>query len=139
MVWHNCNYHCFCYLPPLINNNNNNSQCNTNIFEYLNIRHRILDIRIRILNFLVTNIFDIRIQSGWGQQIYSIFVFCQQSGYEYIRYLYSVKSFINMFLFIARQQKSLGTCINMHQKLFKIYFIKKLVFYIFNICIRPIF
>ena len=38
-------------------------QCNTNIFEYSNIRHRILDIRIQLLNFLVTNIFDIRIRA----------------------------------------------------------------------------
>ena len=36
-------------------------QCNTNIFEYLIIWHQILDIRIRIVNFLVTNIFNIRI------------------------------------------------------------------------------
>ena len=37
-------------------------QCNTNIFKYSNIWYRILDIRIWILNFLVTNIFDIRIR-----------------------------------------------------------------------------
>ena len=66
-------------------------------------------------NFLRMNIFDIRIRSFCEQEIYSIFVFGPQSEYEYIQYLYSVKSFINMFLFIDRQQKSLGTCIDMHQ------------------------
>ena len=42
--------------------NSQTSQCITNIFEYSNILHQILDIWIRILNFLVTNIFDIRIR-----------------------------------------------------------------------------
>ena len=42
-------------------------QCNTNIFEYSNILHRILDIRIRILNFLVANTFDIRIRPGYKE------------------------------------------------------------------------
>ena len=39
-------------------------QCNTNIFKDLNTRHQILDIRIRILNFLVMFIFDIGIQQA---------------------------------------------------------------------------
>ena len=145
--------------------------CWGKIFKYSNIRHRILDIRIGILNFLVTNIFDIcirpfsknkyirysqsvllrttnifdiRIRSCCKQRIYLIFVFGPQSDYEYIRYLYSVKSFINMFLIIDRQQKTLGACINMHQNLFKIYFMvegghQKFEFYIFNIRIQPSF
>ena len=95
-------------------------------------------------NLLRTNIFDIRIRSCCEQRIYLIFIFGPQSEYQYIQYLYSVKSFINMFLFIDRQQKSLGTCINMHQHLLKIYFLveggnQKFVFYIFNIRIRPSF
>ena len=82
-----------------------------------------MNIRISY-NLIRTNIFDIRIRSCCEQQIYSIFVF----EYEYIWYLYSVKSFINMFLFIDRQQKSLGTCIDLHQTLLKIYFIQFLHF-----------
>ena len=47
------------------------SQCNTNIFEYSNNRHRIIFIRIQIFNFLVLNIFDfhirvrLRVRSCW--------------------------------------------------------------------------
>ena len=44
------------------------------------------------VKLLGTNIiFNIRIWSAWGQRIYSIFVFGQKSGYEYIQYSYSVK------------------------------------------------
>ena len=118
------------------------SQCNTNLFEYSDNRYRIIDIRIRILKFLNTNIFNISIWSiCWGQ-IYSIFVFGLVETNDYIQYSYSVKSFINRFIFIDRQQISPGTCINMNQNLSKIYFIikgvnQKFAFYIFNIPIRP--
>ena len=37
-------------------------QCNMNVLKNLNVSHRIIDIRIQILNFLVTNIFDIHIR-----------------------------------------------------------------------------
>ena len=50
------------YYITFISSNNQTSQCDTNIFEYSNISHRILDIRIRIFNLLITNIFDIRIR-----------------------------------------------------------------------------
>ena len=50
------------YYIIFISSNSQTSQCITNIFEYSNILHQILGIRIRILNFLVTNIFDIRIR-----------------------------------------------------------------------------
>ena len=49
-----------------------------------------------------------------------------------------------MFVFKDRQEKSLGTCINMHQNIFKIYFLvegvhQKFAFYKFNIRIRQSF
>ena len=50
------------YYNTFISSNSQTSQYITNIFEYSNILHQILDIRIRILNFLVTNIFNIRIR-----------------------------------------------------------------------------
>ena len=66
---------------------------NHNIFKYSIIRHRILDIQIRILNFLSTN--DIRIRPSYEVQIYSIYVLGQfaifdihirkKSKYEYIQ------------------------------------------------------
>ena len=59
------NWPFFCplyYYITFISSNNQTSQCDTNIFEYSNISHRILDIRIRIFNLLITNIFDIRIR-----------------------------------------------------------------------------
>ena len=50
------------YYITFISSNNQTSQCDTNIFEYSNISHRILDIWIRIFNLLITNIFDIHIR-----------------------------------------------------------------------------
>ena len=116
-------------------------QCNKNIFEY------------SIIQILGTEywIFKYEYSIFW-LWIYSIFVFGLVANNKYIRYSYlvcsrniqysySVKSFINMFLFIGRQKKSLGTCINMHQNLFKIYFMvegghQMFAFYIFDIHIR---
>ena len=49
-------------------------------------------------NLLRTNIFKIHIPSACEQWIHSVFVFGLQSEYEYIRYLYLVKWFWNMFL-----------------------------------------
>ena len=40
------------------------------------------------------DIFNICIRSGYGKRIYSIIVFGQQSGYEYIRYSYCQNLFI---------------------------------------------
>ena len=74
----NSTFFLFCQIYYNITFNSSNSQTSqgiTNIFKYSNILHQMLDIRIRILNFLVTNIFDIRIRPIRYERIYSIFVF----------------------------------------------------------------
>ena len=130
-----------CTKPTINQITHTPAQCNTNmfrfsdirIFEYWapNIRYSNMNTQLSCCeynrysysaNLLKMNIFDIHIQSCYKQWLYSIFVFGPQSEYEYIWYSYSVESFINMFLSIDRQQKSLGTCLNMQQNSFIIYF-----------------
>ena len=86
------------YYITFISSNSQTSQFITNIFEYSNILHQISGIWIWILNFLVTNIFDICIRPISKERIYSIFVFDQFPKNEYIRYSYSINLLItNIF------------------------------------------
>ena len=92
-------------------------------YTYLKIQHfewhRILDIQIRRLffsgyeyiqypylaNLQRMNIFDIHIRTCWKQRMNPIFVFSLHSEYEYIGYIYLLKSSIDMFLLICPGQQ----------------------------------
>ena len=53
---------------------------------YSNNRILVINIRIQILNFLGTNIFDIHIRPSYKEEIYSIFIFGQVTKNKYIPY-----------------------------------------------------